>query len=431
MKKILIICLFVLSFFNTPLQVRGEEEKPDITSDYVYMIDRTTGQVLWDKGSDEIIYPASMTKIMTALIAIENTSNYDQQVLIDERIMAGLKEAGASRAGFNVGDIVTMRDLIYGTLLPSGAECTQALAYTISGSVEGYVDLMNQKAQEIGMKNTHYVNTTGLHDDDHYSTLQDIALLLEYALKNEVFYEVFTSDTYQAGTSFNYPVEGLKMEATSYKYINNPTSNQPYKVTIDGFMGSKSGYTIEARYCLASIANINDMDIMLITAHAWVERKIPSHYLDAGLIYNTYRDLYERATVFTQGDLIRESVMKYRIFNKEIEWEMPQTLIWDLPIDSNNYQVEVTIPEVIDENIKKGDVVGQIVITSFGDEVYREDIISDSDYNQNFILLSLANTGEWMMNNMLVTVFGGVLIGGSIFVLFTRKSKKRKKTKKF
>ncbi|MEG0077616.1 D-alanyl-D-alanine carboxypeptidase family protein [Anaerorhabdus sp.] len=428
MKKILIICMLIVGYLFAPLQIQAEEEKPEITSDYVYMFDRTTGQVFWDKGSTEKIYPASMTKIMTALVAIENITDFDQQVLIDETIMAGLKEAGASRAGFNVGDVVTMRDLVYGTLLPSGAECTQALAYTISGSVEGYVDLMNQKAQEIGMTNTHYANTTGLHDDNHYSTLQDIALLLEYALKNEEFYQVFTSDTYQAGTSFNYPTQGLKMESTSYKYINNPASNLPYQVTIDGFLGSKSGYTVEARYCLASIATINDMDIMLITAHAWIERKIPSHYLDAGIIYNTYRDLYQRATVFNEGDTIQESVMKYRFFNKEVDWLMPQTLIWDLPIDIANYQVDITIPEVIDENIKKGDVVGQLVITSFGDEVYRQDIISDQDYNQNFILLTLGNTGEWMVANPLVSVFGGVLIVGSVLVLIVRKSRNSKKS---
>lgn len=421
MKKLVLILFLLIGSLFTPMQIFAEEEKPSITSDYVYLYDQTTGQVLWDEGSKEIIYPASLTKMMTALIAIENVDNYDQQVLIDERIMAGLKEAGASRAGFNVGDIVTIRDLIYGTLLPSGAECTQALAYTIAGSVDGYVEMMNQKAQELGMNNTHYVNTTGLHDDNHYSTLYDISLLLDYALQNDFFKEVFTSSTYQAGVSKNYPTQGLKMESTSYKYINNPGSNVPYKVTIDGFNGSKSGYTIEARYCLASSATINDMDLILITAHAWVERKIPSHYLDAGTIYNYYRDAYQRQTLFNVDDVIKESEIKYRFLDRNVEWTIDEAILLDVPSDPNQLVIEVTIPDVISENIKKGDVVGEVIVMSYGEVVYQKEIISDQNIRQNIILHSLANAVDWIQNNILVSGLIVIVVCGGIIILSRKK----------
>ncbi len=421
MKKLVLILFLLIGSLFTPMQIFAEEEKPSITSDYVYLYDQTTGQVLWDEGSKEIIYPASLTKMMTALIAIENVDNYDQQVLIDERIMAGLKEAGASRAGFNVGDIVTIRDLIYGTLLPSGAECTQALAYTIAGSVDGYVEMMNQKAQELGMNNTHYVNTTGLHDDNHYSTLYDISLLLDYALQNDFFKEVFTSSTYQAGVSKNYPTQGLKMESTSYKYINNPGSNVPYKVTIDGFNGSKSGYTIEARYCLASSATINDMDLILITAHAWVERKIPSHYLDAGTIYNYYRDAYQRQTLFNVDDVIKESEIKYRFLDRNVEWTIDEAILLDVPSDPNQLVIEVTIPDVISENIKKGDVVGEVIVMSYGEVVYQKEIISDQNIRQNIILHSLANAVDWIQNNILVSGLIIIVVCGGIILVSRKK----------
>ncbi|MEA4874313.1 D-alanyl-D-alanine carboxypeptidase family protein [Anaerorhabdus sp.] len=421
MKKLVLILFLLIGSLFTPIQIFAEEEKPNVTSDYIYLYDQTTGQVLWDKGSKEIIYPASLTKMMTALIAIENVDNYDQQVLIDERIMAGLKEAGASRAGFNVGDIVTIRDLIYGTLLPSGAECTQALAYTIAGSVDGYVDMMNQKAQELGMKDTHYVNTTGLHNDNHYSTLYDISLLLDYALQNDFFKEVFTSDTYQAGISKNYPTQGLKMESTSYKYINNPGSNVPYKVTIEGFNGSKSGYTVEARYCLASSATINEMDLILITAHAWVERKIPSHYLDAGTIYNYYRDSYQRQMIFNLNDVIKESEIKYRFLDRNVEWKMDEAILLDVPSDPNELVIEVTIPEVITENIKKGDVVGEVIVMAYGEVIYQKDIISNQNIRQNIILHSLANAVDWIQNNILVSGLIIIVVCGGIILVSRKK----------
>lgn len=421
MKKLVLILFLLIGSLFTPIQIFAEEEKPNVTSDYIYLYDQTTGQVLWDKGSKEIIYPASLTKMMTALIAIENVDNYDQQVLIDERIMAGLKEAGASCAGFNVGDIVTIRDLIYGTLLPSGAECTQALAYTIAGSVDGYVDMMNQKAQELGMKDTHYVNTTGLHNDNHYSTLYDISLLLDYALQNDFFKEVFTSDTYQAGISKNYPTQGLKMESTSYKYINNPESNVPYKVTIEGFNGSKSGYTVEARYCLASSATINEMDLILITAHAWVERKIPSHYLDAGTIYNYYRDSYQRQMIFNLNDVIKESEIKYRFLDRNVEWKMDEAILLDVPSDPSELVIEVTIPEVITENIKKGDVVGEVIVMAYGEVIYQKDIISNQNIRQNIILHSLANAVDWIQNNILVSGLIIIVVCGGIILVSRKK----------
>lgn len=423
MKKIFVALLLCVGLLM-PMGAFGEEEKPEVTSDFVYLYDQTTGQVLWDTGSDVIIYPASLTKLMTALIAIENTDNYDQQVTIDEVIMAGLKEAGASRAGFNVGDVVTIRDLIYGTLLPSGAECTQALAYTISGSVEGYVELMNQKAKELGMVNTQYMNTTGLHDDQHYSTLYDIRLLLDYAMQNDFFKQVFTSMTYQAGVSFNYPVEGLKMESTAYKYVNNPTSNVPYKVTIEGFKGSKSGYTVEARYCLVSTASFNNMDLVLITAHAWVERKIPSHFLDAERIYAYYRNAYSRQTVLNVNDVIQESTMNYRIFNRTIKWTIDEQVILNAASDPNGLEIDVTIPEVITDNIKKGDVVGEVIIRSYGEVMYQKEIISDRNYNQNIIVHTFVKVAMWLQKNIFVTAISIILI--CVGILWqSNKSKKR------
>lgn len=424
MKKLLLIVFLLIGSLFTPIQASAEEEKPNVTSEYVYMYDEVTGQVLWDKGSRDIIYPASLTKIMTALIAIENTKNFDQQVLIDEKIMKGLKEAGASRAGFNVGDVVTIRDLIYGTLLPSGAECTQALAYTIAGSVEGYVEMMNQKAAELGMKDTHYMNTTGLHDDNHYTTLYDLSILLNYALKNEMFKEVFTSSTYQAGVSKNYPVEGLKMEATSYKYINNPTANVPYKVTIDGFNGSKSGYTVEARYCLASSATINGMDLILITAHAWIERKIPSHYIDAGIIYNYYKDNYQRQVIFNANDVIKKSEIKYRFLDRNYEWKIDEPIILDVPIDPNELEVQVSIPDVISDNVKKGDVVGEVIVMSYGEVIYRKDIISKENIRQNIVLYSLANIVDWMQNNILLSGFIIIIVASGTIIISKRKNSK-------
>ena len=155
----------------------SEETSQSIVSEKAYVYDFETGQVLLDKGSTDRIYPASMTKIMTALVALNSGYDLSTPVTITSAMVEGLAEANASIVGYYIGDTPTMMDLLYGTILPSGADAVNALAYTIAGSIDSYVNMMNQEAQKLGMNDTHFVTPTGLHDDNHYSTCRDIAIL--------------------------------------------------------------------------------------------------------------------------------------------------------------------------------------------------------------------------------------------------------------
>ncbi|MBR3350359.1 MAG: D-alanyl-D-alanine carboxypeptidase, partial [Solobacterium sp.] len=156
--------------------VNAEAQTPDPTlyeglgSDYIYVEDIESGQVLTEKNSEQKMYPASMTKMLTVIVALEHLNDMDEIIEITEQMTEGLIEQEASLAGFGAGDRVTVRDLLYGTALPSGADAANGLAFTVAGSIKNYVALMNEKAQEIGMANSHFANCTGLHEDDHYTT---------------------------------------------------------------------------------------------------------------------------------------------------------------------------------------------------------------------------------------------------------------------
>ncbi len=190
MKKfsLIVVLLFVLL---RGININATNLKYE--SQYVYMYDLDTKQVLMNIKANEKIYPASLTKMMTLLVAIEQSSNINEKVTITSKMLAGLKEANTSTAGFRVGDKVTIEDLLYGVNLPSGADSSNALAIHLSGSLNKFVALMNQKAKKIGMNNTHFVNVTGLHHSNHYSTLQDLSKLVSYAIKNELWYKVTTT----------------------------------------------------------------------------------------------------------------------------------------------------------------------------------------------------------------------------------------------
>ena len=163
-----------------------------LTSEYIYIYDLTNDRLVYSRKGDDQFYPASLTKMMTLIVGIENIPDVNQTMVLTSDIFDGLIEAQASRAGFGIDDTVSMLDLFYGIMLPSGAECTRAIAKTVAGSEEAYVELMNQKAQELGMEHTHFVNTSGLHDENHYSTPHDMAILLKYCLQNELFNTIFT-----------------------------------------------------------------------------------------------------------------------------------------------------------------------------------------------------------------------------------------------
>lgn len=223
------------------------------------------------------MYPASMTKIMTTIVAIENLSDLNQEITVTNDMIANLYAQDATQAGFQPGETVQAIDLLYGVMLPSGADCCIALADTIAGSEEGFVELMNQKAEKLGLENTHFCNTTGLHADDHYSTAKDIAELLRYALKNSTFREIIESP-YHSTPGTNVHPDGITFYSTMFKNLSDTT-------VIDGkIMGGKTGFTSEAGCCLASFAEIDDIEYILVTAGAY-QAGTP-HIDDAVKLYN-------------------------------------------------------------------------------------------------------------------------------------------------
>lgn len=232
-----------------------------INSSYAVLMQVKNGKVIGSINGEEQMYPASMTKIMTAVVAMENLSDLNQEIMITNEMVADLYAQDAMQAGFQPGESVRAIDLLYGVMLPSGAECCVALAETVGGTRDGFVEMMNQKAEEIGMKGTHFCDTTGLHAPNHYSTAKDIALLMKYALKNDTFREIIESPWHSTPGTNIHP-DGITFYSTMLKNLSDTT-------VIDGqILGGKTGYTDAAGHCLASFAEIDGVEYILVTAGA-------------------------------------------------------------------------------------------------------------------------------------------------------------------
>ena len=222
----------------------------DTASRHAILLDAQSGRVLAQKRADERTAPASLTKMMTVLLAIEAEPDL------------ALQTEKASMAGFVPDETVTVRDLLYGAMLPSGAECCEALAQLVSGSEENFAALMNQKAAELGMKNTNFTNATGLTDTEHYSSAADMAKLLQAALHNTTFRTIFTPEHYTPTATAQHP-EGVSLTSTLLGKLDG--TELPEGAQIEG---GKTGYTAAAGLCLASLATVNGKEYILVTLAA-------------------------------------------------------------------------------------------------------------------------------------------------------------------
>ena len=217
--------------------------------------------ILMEKNIKDKIYPASLTKIMTAILAIESISDLNEEITLSNDVFKGLYEAGAAMAGFKPGEKVRAIDLLYGALLRSGADACVGIAHLVAGSEDNYTDLMNKKAVKLKMNNTHFSNTTGLHDDNHYTTMEDLAILVKYALKNDTFREIFTSIMYTTSTTNKNP-GGITVYNSMFRNIGEQNGDD-FEI-----IGGKTGFTDEAGLCLASLAKKGDQEYVLITVGA-------------------------------------------------------------------------------------------------------------------------------------------------------------------
>jgi len=250
----------------------------EITSSYALMVDVETGEILASKEEKSRLVPASMTKVLTLLVAVEHITDLDDEFEITREITDYCYVNDCSVAGFEAGEKVTVRDLLYGAILPSGGDGALGLAVYTSGSQEAFVELMNDKLEELGLSETaHFTNCVGIYDAGHYCTAYDLAVIMEAAMRNEICREILSSRTYQTSRTQQHP-EGLLISNWFLRRIED-------KDTGGMTMYGKTGYVDQSGSCAVSAgidrtgkeyicvtANSNSK-WYCITDHAWLYKR--------------------------------------------------------------------------------------------------------------------------------------------------------------
>jgi len=345
MKKILLIIITFFMFINV------KAIDLDLNSKYAYAYNLTEDKEMYNLNANEEIKVASMTKIMTAIIVIENNKDLEKLITIKDEDLRDIYVY--TNVGFQAGHEVTIRELLYGILLRSGSDAVNAAVRITTDTEEDFINLMNQKVSELGLTHTHFSNPIG-KDEDNYSSVHDIAHIMKYCLKNEIFKEIISTDMYY--------IERLDIQINGplYKVYNK------YGVDVSMINGSKSGYTGMAKHSLVSYGEKDDTAYIVVTDYVDSYKEL---LLDNQKIYNYFFDNYEYVDYNINFDIDIENAKKEQKYNVDINTKVYLEKNYDESLLNYKYKGEDTITFLN----KKGSKLGKVSI------YYGEELIDEID----------------------------------------------------
>jgi len=261
-NSILILCMIVLAWITTPLSVTYAQDEvktwpsgPEVNAEGAVLLDADTGITLYEKNAKERFYPASTTKIMTCLLAFEQSHLTDIVTTPKEVESRDRDYQSSSRVGFVSGETLTMEEVLYGTLLHSGNDAALSIASHVgNGDIDAFVNMMNARAEQLGCVNTHFTNPHGLHDAEHYSSPYDLALMMQAAIKYKAFCDISNTRNHEIPATNKKESRWVK---NTHRMING-------EIACEGLIAGKTGMTDEAQNCMVTVAERNGRTLICV-----------------------------------------------------------------------------------------------------------------------------------------------------------------------
>lgn len=347
MKKI--VC-FIIAFFAVCAPITasaiGTSAKAAI------LINGDTGEVIFEQNADELLPMASTTKIMTALLLCEN-GDFDREITVTAEM---LRVEGSSM-GLLAGDKVSLRDLLYGMLLASGNDAANVTAYVLGGTVNGFVKMMNDKAAELGLKNTNFVTPSGLDGDGHHTTARELAALARVAMQNEEFAKAASS-------------KSATLEYGNPPYKRTLSNHNKLLKTFDGAIGVKTGFTKKSGRCLVSAAERDGKFVIAVTLND------PNDWSDHSALLEYGLSAIKKTEILPPETTYLVPVIGSDKLSLEICVE-PYTVN---TLNDTGFSCEVFLPKFVYAPITKGEVVGSIVYKNGSDIIATSELLAQEDF---------------------------------------------------
>ena len=338
-------------------EISGWPQGPQIEAEAAVVMDADTGAFLYSKNMDRKEYPASITKIMTALVAIES-GKLDSKIKFSENAVYNLEE-GSSHVGIQVGEVLSMRRALYGLMLESANDVANGIAETVGGSISGFADLMNAKAAELGCVNTHFTNPHGLQNEEHYTCARDMALITQAALKHPTFQKI-------AGTTNYTCPKTNKVDEERYWYNHNQMIQKDAEYYYEGCFGGKTGFTSDALNTLVSYAKKDGRTLICVELHVNGKDKA---YSESHAMLDYAFENFQNVTVPANESTVTRSQLIGMDNLGELSalrtGEMDETLV------SGPSEVTVTIPKTAEASAveRKGNGSGGLIYSYNGWQV--------------------------------------------------------------
>lgn len=370
-KKIFSLIIFAIilcSTFSYTLAVtlaeKTNELEKNLSSEAVLLMEASTGKVVYEKNGYEKKYPASTTKIMTAILAIEHC-NLNETATASEFAINSVP-SGYSTANIQIGETLSVKDLLYALMLQSANESAVILAEHVSGSQEAFANLMNEKAKELGCKNTHFINPNGIHNENHYTTAYDLALITQYAMKNQTFRDIVKTTSFTLPATTSYPSES-RTYANTNNLIIYDARNRPDNYYYKYATGVKTGYTSAAKNCLVASAEKNGIEYISVVLGASITYEstgsVSHRYVDTISLFDYAFDNFSFRKLKSANNLIKTIKIEN---GKKDENSLDLLIASDVnslvSLDNKSTQIDpdITLKEGLSAPITKGDIVGTI-----------------------------------------------------------------------
>lgn len=416
MKKIISILLILLLTFNFVFATPNL----NIYSPAAILIDANTGRILYEKNANQKMYPASTTKVLTALITLEHITDLSKEITISRHAVNSVP-SGSSIAGYRSGEIVTIEQVLNTLLICSANDGANILAEQVSGSTEDFAILMNQTAKRLGANNSNFINAHGFHTPNHYSTAYDLAIIARHAMQNEKFREIVCKT--------DYTIEPTnKVEETRY-FLNTNRLLRKGDYHMPEVKGIKTGYTSQAGNCLISFASNNGVNIISVVLGGKVLPNNKSEvYEDSTTLLKYGLQSYSNQTILSQGTTIQEITPK-KSGNKTLQI-ISQSDIQAIVANGStpNFETIIDIEENIEAPIESGQTLGKITYKSNNIIIGESNLIAANKIQKQNILLVILG---WILK--IVLIFIGLIILLIFFNYFRIRYyyyQKKKRTKK-
>lgn len=350
--------------------------------------------LIYGKNIDEKISIASITKVMTAIVAVENVEDVYDSVKVDYNKISKWLYEDLSIAGIYDGQELTYYDLIATMLIPSGADSAIFIASSIFKNHNEFINKMNEKASELGMNSTHFSNPVGYDDENNYSTIEDVAIMMKYALENNTLKDILTMKKYT--TSDN--------KLTVYSTLDSLAIK--YGVQIDKIIGGKTGTTQNAGRCLASFSDDEGVPLLVIVVGSPLYSNMPYNLIDTEYLYNIIQKEYSKRYIFVKGDKVFKIPTLYTT-KKYVDIEVPEdVMVYTDKIEQKDTKVQYEGISLIDSSIKIGEKLGKLSIKYKGKNIYESDVFLEENLKFSITkwIKTEYSTVTWMTGIALILI---------------------------